>query len=124
MQAKAVCFFCLRKAWQIFAITLVTLAVLVSALKYALPYANDYRSNIEALIQKQLNVDISIGQSVRVGKAMGLLWCWNRSLLKTIKTRQSPLILPKPLCSSMYLSLYDKCRSHLTILYWKGLRPI
>ncbi|WP_339144114.1 YhdP family protein [Pseudoalteromonas galatheae] len=62
MQAKAVCFFCLRKAWQIFAITLVTLAVLVSALKYALPYANDYRSNIEALIQKQLNVDISIGQ--------------------------------------------------------------
>lgn len=62
MQAKAVCFFCLRKAWQIFAITLVTLAVLVSALKYALPYANDYKSNIEALIQKQLNVDISIGQ--------------------------------------------------------------
>ncbi|MEJ6475516.1 YhdP family protein [Pseudoalteromonas piscicida] len=62
MQAKAVCFFCLRKAWQIFAITLVTLAVLVSALKYALPYANDYKSNIETLIQKQLNVDISIGQ--------------------------------------------------------------
>ena len=62
MQAKAVCFFCLRKAWQLFAITLVTLAVLVSALKYALPYANEYRDNIEALVQKQFNIDISIGQ--------------------------------------------------------------
>ncbi|WP_440054888.1 YhdP family protein [Pseudoalteromonas sp. T1lg65] len=62
MQAKAVCFFCLRKAWQLFAITLVTLAVLVSAVKYALPYTNNYRQQIETMLQEQFNVDMSIGK--------------------------------------------------------------
>ncbi|KZN68397.1 YhdP family protein [Pseudoalteromonas luteoviolacea] len=61
MQAKTICFFCVRKVWQVFAVTLVTLAVLVSLLKLTLPYANDYKSNIESLIYEQLNVELSIG---------------------------------------------------------------
>ncbi|CAM4113223.1 YhdP family protein [Pseudoalteromonas byunsanensis] len=61
MQVKTFCFFCIRKIWQVFAITLVTLAVLVSVVKYSLPYANDYRSDIENIIYQQLDVNISIG---------------------------------------------------------------
>ncbi|KZN37303.1 hypothetical protein N474_07055 [Pseudoalteromonas luteoviolacea CPMOR-2] len=61
MQAKTICFFCVRKVWQVFAVTLVTLAVLVSLLKLTLPYANDYKSSIESLIYEQLNVELSIG---------------------------------------------------------------
>ncbi|WP_105167234.1 YhdP family protein [Pseudoalteromonas sp. T1lg23B] len=61
MQVKTFCFFCVRKIWQVFAITLVTLAVLVSVIKYSLPYANDYRSDIEQIIYQQLDVNISIG---------------------------------------------------------------
>ncbi|MBQ4812135.1 TIGR02099 family protein [Pseudoalteromonas luteoviolacea] len=51
----------MRKVWQVFAVTLVTLAVLVSLLKLTLPYANDYKSSIESLIYEQLNVELSIG---------------------------------------------------------------
>ncbi|MCF6434851.1 YhdP family protein [Pseudoalteromonas sp. MMG022] len=61
MQVKTFCFFCIRKIWQVFAITLVTLAVLVSVVKYSLPYANEYRSDIEQLLYEQLDVNISIG---------------------------------------------------------------
>lgn len=61
MNAKSVCFFCLRKIWQISAVTLVLLAVLVSLVKYSLPYANDYRAEVEQFLGEQLNADISIG---------------------------------------------------------------
>jgi uncharacterized protein (TIGR02099 family) len=61
MQAKKICFFCFRKIWQIFAVALVVLAVLVSVLKYTLPYANDYRHDIEKLINKQFGIDLTIG---------------------------------------------------------------
>ena len=61
MQAKKICFFCFRKIWQVFAVTLVVMAVLVSVLKYTLPYVNDYKHNIETLINEQFGVDITIG---------------------------------------------------------------
>ncbi|MBQ4861407.1 TIGR02099 family protein [Pseudoalteromonas sp. MMG013] len=61
MQAKKICFFCFRKVWQIFAVALVVMAVLVSLLKYTLPYANDYKHDIETLINKQFGVDLAIG---------------------------------------------------------------
>jgi uncharacterized protein YhdP len=58
---RLACFWCLRKIWQIFAVSLVLIAVVVSVLKYTLPYANDYKSNIESILTEQLNTDISIG---------------------------------------------------------------
>jgi uncharacterized protein (TIGR02099 family) len=61
MKAKAACFFCLRKLWQICAITLVLLAVIVSILKYTLPYANDYKGNIESYLHEKFNISLSIG---------------------------------------------------------------
>ncbi|BBN80288.1 DUF3971 domain-containing protein [Pseudoalteromonas sp. A25] len=61
MQVKTFCFFCIRKIWQVFAITLVTLAVLVSVIKYSLPYANDYRERIEDIIHQQFGVNLSLG---------------------------------------------------------------
>ncbi|CCQ10397.1 FIG005080: Possible exported protein [Pseudoalteromonas luteoviolacea B = ATCC 29581] len=61
MQLKTVTFYLVRKAWQLFAATLVLLAVLISALKYTLPYANDYKQNIEQLLFEQYGVDIAIG---------------------------------------------------------------
>lgn len=61
MQAKTVLFYIMRKVWQIFAVTLVLLAVLVSLLKYTLPYANDYKQDIETIVFEQLGVDMAIG---------------------------------------------------------------
>ncbi|MEM0515062.1 YhdP family protein [Pseudoalteromonas sp. YIC-827] len=61
MNARSVCFFCVTKIWQLSAIILVLLAVLVSLLKYSLPYANDYRVQVEQFLGEQLNADISIG---------------------------------------------------------------
>ncbi|MBD1581059.1 YhdP family protein [Pseudoalteromonas sp. S16_S37] len=61
MQVKTFCFFCVRKVWQVFAITLVTLAVLVSVIKYSLPYANEYRESIEDVIHQQFGVNLSLG---------------------------------------------------------------
>ncbi|SFD30079.1 YhdP family protein [Pseudoalteromonas denitrificans] len=54
------CFFCARKIWQFFAITLVLIAVLISVLKYSLPHANDYKSHFEQLIFEKFNVELSI----------------------------------------------------------------
>ncbi|MFC3032996.1 YhdP family protein [Pseudoalteromonas fenneropenaei] len=61
MRLKTVGFYMLRKVWQCFAVTLVLLAVLISALKYTLPYANDYKQNIESILYQQFDVDIAIG---------------------------------------------------------------
>ncbi|MBQ4832668.1 TIGR02099 family protein [Pseudoalteromonas sp. MMG010] len=61
MSAKTVCFFCLRKLWQICAITLVLLAVIVSILKYTLPYANDYKGNLEHYLHDKFNINLAIG---------------------------------------------------------------
>ncbi|MGB0859057.1 MAG: YhdP family protein [Pseudoalteromonas spongiae] len=60
-KVRHTCFWCLRKVWQIFAISLVLVAVLVSLLKYSLPYANDYKAEIEALITEQVGTNIAIG---------------------------------------------------------------
>ncbi|MDE3271198.1 YhdP family protein [Pseudoalteromonas sp. G4] len=60
-KVRHACFWCLRKIWQIFAISLVLIAVLVSLLKYSLPYANDYKGEIEALLTEQVGTDIAIG---------------------------------------------------------------
>ncbi|MBB1365950.1 TIGR02099 family protein [Pseudoalteromonas sp. SR44-5] len=61
MKAKTVCFFCIRKLWQVFAITLVLLAVVVSVLKYTLPYANDYKGDLESYLYDKFAVNLSIG---------------------------------------------------------------
>ncbi|MGS0534522.1 YhdP family protein [Pseudoalteromonas sp. SaAl2] len=61
MKAKTVCFFCLRKLWQVCAITLVLLAVIVSVLKYTLPYANDYKGDLEGYLHDKFAVNLSIG---------------------------------------------------------------
>ncbi|WP_160317355.1 YhdP family protein [Pseudoalteromonas sp. R3] len=47
--------------WQVFAVTLVLLAVLVSVVKYSLPYANEYKNDIESLLYQQLGVELNIG---------------------------------------------------------------
>ncbi|WP_194866661.1 YhdP family protein [Pseudoalteromonas sp. PPB1] len=47
--------------WQVFAVTLVLLAVLVSVVKYSLPYANEYKHDIESLVNQQLGVELNIG---------------------------------------------------------------
>ncbi|WP_372767710.1 YhdP family protein [Pseudoalteromonas sp.] len=60
-KVRRACFWCLRKIWQIFAISLVLIAVLVSLLKYSLPYANDYKGEIETLLTEQIGTDIAIG---------------------------------------------------------------
>ncbi|MCQ8879144.1 TIGR02099 family protein [Pseudoalteromonas shioyasakiensis] len=62
MKAKTVCFFCLRKLWQVCAITLVLLAVIVSVLKYTLPYANDYKGDLEGYLYEKFAVNLSIGE--------------------------------------------------------------
>lgn len=61
MQVKTLLFYLMRTAWQVFAVTLVLLAVLVSVLKYTLPYANDYKQDIETLAYEQFGVDMAIG---------------------------------------------------------------
>ncbi len=61
MKAKTVCFYCLRKLWQVFAVTIVLLAVIVSVVKYSLPYANDYKDDIEALLYQRFDVNLAIG---------------------------------------------------------------
>jgi uncharacterized protein (TIGR02099 family) len=71
MQVKAVCFFCLRKVWQLVAVTLVLLAVLVSVFRYSLPYANDYKHDLEVLINEQFNVDLRIGSITASWEGVG-----------------------------------------------------
>ncbi|WP_462170318.1 YhdP family protein [Pseudoalteromonas xiamenensis] len=61
MKFRTISFYLLRKVWQLFAVTLVLLAVVVSALKYSLPYANDYKQDIETLLFDEFGVDIAIG---------------------------------------------------------------
>ncbi|MGO2478072.1 MAG: YhdP family protein [Pseudoalteromonas sp.] len=61
MKLKTVCFFCIRKLWQVFAVTLVLLAVIVSVLKYTLPYANDYKGDIESYLYDKFSIDLAIG---------------------------------------------------------------
>ena len=61
MKAKTVCFYCIRKLWQVFAVTLVLLAVIVSVLKYTLPYANDYKGDLEGYLYDKFAVNLSIG---------------------------------------------------------------
>jgi uncharacterized protein (TIGR02099 family) len=71
MQVKAVCFFCLRKVWQLIAVTLVLLAVLVSVFRYSLPYANDYKHDLEVFINEQFNVDLRIGSITASWEGVG-----------------------------------------------------
>ncbi|WP_199610771.1 YhdP family protein [Flocculibacter collagenilyticus] len=60
-RAKKACFYCFRKLWQLSAITIVTVAVLISVLKYTLPYADKYRVDLEQFIQQKYNANIRIG---------------------------------------------------------------
>ncbi len=65
-QIERMLFFCLRKLWQLFAVGLVLLAVLISLLKYSLPYANQYKSHFETLIQDKFDVELNI-ESISAG---------------------------------------------------------
>ncbi len=62
MKLKTAAFYCMRKLWQLFSVTIVLLAVAVSVLKYTLPYANDYRAQIQQLINSQYGIELTIGE--------------------------------------------------------------
>lgn len=61
MKIGGVCFFCVKKLWQLLAVLLVTIAVVISILKYTLPYLDSYRLDIQQWVQEKYNADIEIG---------------------------------------------------------------
>ncbi len=50
-----------RKLWLLAAILLVTVATLMTVLRYSLPYMDQQKSYVEELLQERYNVDIDIG---------------------------------------------------------------
>lgn len=52
---------CIKITWALVATIVVSLAVIVSLLKYALPYADNYRADLESLIHKEFNAQVTIG---------------------------------------------------------------
>lgn len=61
MKIGGVCFFCIKKLWQLLALTLVVVAVIISALKYTLPHVDSYRQDIQNWVHETYNADIQIG---------------------------------------------------------------
>jgi uncharacterized protein (TIGR02099 family) len=61
MKIGGVCFFCIKKMWQVLAILLVITAVIISVLKYTLPHIGGYRENIQDWVRTQYGAEIYIG---------------------------------------------------------------
>ena len=61
MTFSGICFYCLKKFWQLLAVLLVLTAVLISLLKYSLPYISGYNEDIQRWIKQNYNADIYIG---------------------------------------------------------------
>ena len=60
-----------RKIWMSAAILLVTLAVLISLVRYSLPYMDTQKHHLEQLLKEQYNVDVSIGYISAIWKGKG-----------------------------------------------------
>ncbi len=58
---KQAWFYCLHKLWIFFAIFVVLMATLVSALRFGLPYAPGYKTDIEHWIKAQYGTEVRIG---------------------------------------------------------------
>lgn len=60
-----------RKIWMTAAVLLVTLAVLISLVRYSLPYMDSHKHHLEALLQEQYNSEIQIGYISAMWKGKG-----------------------------------------------------
>ncbi len=58
---KQAWFYCLHKVWIFFAIFVVLMATLVSALRFGLPYAPGYKTDIEQWIKAEYGTEVRIG---------------------------------------------------------------
>ncbi|EGM76625.1 TIGR02099 family protein [Rheinheimera sp. A13L] len=58
---KQAWFYCLHKIWIFFAIFVVLMATLVSALRFGLPYAPGYKTDIEHWIKAEYGTEVRIG---------------------------------------------------------------
>ncbi|GLR72251.1 YhdP family protein [Agaribacter marinus] len=83
--------FILRKLWTLIAISLVLVALLISALRYSLPYLDDQKDNIEAFVLQEYGIDLVIGKIDATWHASG-----PSLVLNDVKMRQgdaSPIML-------------------------------
>lgn len=60
-----------RKIWMSAAILLVTLAVLISLVRYSLPYMDSQKHHLEQLLKEKYNSDIKIGYISAIWKGKG-----------------------------------------------------
>ncbi|MCC2608037.1 YhdP family protein [Planctobacterium marinum] len=60
-----------RKIWMSAAVLLVTLAVLISLVRYSLPYMDSHKHHLESFLQEQYNSDIQIGYISAMWKGKG-----------------------------------------------------
>ena len=61
MKIGGICFFCVKKMWQVIAATLVLVAVFISVLKYSLPYVGSYSDDIQTWVREEYGAEIYIG---------------------------------------------------------------
>lgn len=61
MKVGGVCFYCVKKLWQLCAALIVFIAVVISILKYTLPYVDSYRIDIQDWVRQSYNADVQIG---------------------------------------------------------------
>lgn len=61
MKIGGVCFFCIKKMWQVIAALLVFVAVFISVLKYSLPHVGDYSDDIQNWVRDEYGAEIYIG---------------------------------------------------------------
>lgn len=61
MKIDGVCFFCIKKMWQLLAILLVITAVVISLLKYTLPHIGSYSNDIQDWVRTKYGAEIYIG---------------------------------------------------------------
>ncbi len=61
MKINGVCFFCIKKMWQLLAMLLVITAVVISLLKYTLPHIGSYSNDIQDWVRTKYGAEIYIG---------------------------------------------------------------
>ena len=74
---------CIKTLWALFATTVVTLAVVISLLKFTLPYADNYKSDIESYLFERFGAKIEIG-------AIGASWQTSGPVIVLKDVRLSP----------------------------------
>ena len=108
MKFKAACFYCVRKLWQISAVILVLLAVIVSILKYTLPYANDYKGDIESYLDDKFDISLSIGAISASWQGSGPALVLEELSFKDNQTAPISLTIAK---TSLELNLWESLKS-------------